>query len=174
MPRIKNADTKGELLVEAALISAGGSLLEFDNRGMTVNGSLEGKFIYEKQARLAADETRFVFDFVIYADKMIVIEYDGGFHFKPTYIQGDILSKFKERHDRDLRKDEFCEDIGIPFLRIRYDQDEQIEEMVKDVLSNPDKYIRNHNYEGPEYYDEWKWNFEQLMKGIEKCSQQST
>lgn len=163
--RIKNADTNGERLIENVLIAAGGSLLKYDNKERTVTSSVKGKFIFEKQARVDVDSTWFVFDFLIYAEKMIVIEYDGGFHFKPVWLEGDALSEFMMRHDRDVRKDEYCETMGIPLLRIRYDQDEKIEELVKDVLLDPNKYIKNHNYEGSKYYDEWKWNFEQLMKG---------
>ena len=68
------------------------------------------------------------------------------------------------RHELDLRKDEYCEKMGIPLLRIRYDQEDKIEELVKDVLSNPDKYVENHNYEGSRYYDEWERAFKQLRQ----------
>lgn len=163
--RIKNADTKGELLVENALIAMGASWLKNDNKEKSVMSSSEGKFFYKKQERFDVDDTYFVFDFLVFAEKMIAIEYDGGLHFKLVHIGGDEISEFFQQHERDIRKDEFCEALEIPLLRIRYDQDEQIEELVKDVLSNPDKYIKNHNYEGSKYYDEWKLNFEQLMKG---------
>lgn len=162
--RIKNADTRGELLVEQALIAAGGSLMRFDNKGKAVSSSLEGEFIFTKQVRIDDYNTWFTFDFVVYADKMIVIEYDGGFHFKPVLLKQDKLSEFVGRHESDLRKDEYCERVGIPLLRIRYDQEEKIEELIKDVLLNPNKYVENHNYEGSKYYDEWENSFKKLVR----------
>lgn len=160
--KIKNADTKGEKLIEKALIAAGGI---FVNNIKNLAASLpEEKFIFEKQVKVCEYDTRFSFDFMVYAEKMIAIEFDGGFHFKPVFIKGDNVFEFIMRHERDLRKDAYCETMEIPLLRIRYDQEDKIEELVNDVLLNPNKYVKEHNFEGAKYYDEWKKAFSQMRQ----------
>lgn len=49
--------------------------------------------------------------------------------------------------NRDSAKNIFAEVNGIPLLRIRYDQIEEkmVKEMIDDLLSNPQKYISQHN-----------------------------
>lgn len=161
--RMKSADTLGEKLVEKVLLGFGGSLLKMDKKGNPIPGSMDGTFLFEKQARYEDDGNKFIFDFVVYADTMIAIEYDGGFHFKPVMLKEKPLSEFMHRHERDLRKDKYCETMNIPLLRIRYNQEEILEELVKDVLANPTKYVKYHNPLGEKYYEEWEIAFKQMI-----------
>ncbi len=165
----KYSDTIGEQLVEKVLIEAGGILIHPYRMNAQDCKHLSGaSFLYAKQVK-GIDDTRFIFDFYVYSKFAIAIEYDGEFHFRPISSKkniNDIFHDFFKRHNYDLNKDEYCEDSETPLLRIRYDQKDQIEYLVKDVLLNPIKYITAHNPEWDNYYNEWTNNFNQLYSNL--------
>lgn len=72
------------------------------------------------------------------------IEFDGKQHFESIEFFGgmDVL---KYNMDRDRKKDDYCADHGIPLLRIRYDQMDNIEHILKHFLENPGFYKNRHN-----------------------------
>ena len=98
-------------------------------------------------------------DFVLYTDenKQIqgVIEFDGEQHQNFVEYFFKTLEEFLIRSDTDFVKQSFWEYMNIPMLRIRYDQVDKIDYMVKDFINNPELYIHNHNtYLSEEEY--WK------------------
>lgn len=92
------------------------------------------------------------YDFLIISGRMIIaaIECDGTPHFRPSMRRWDM----QQIRDIDRAKDAFMEANGIPLLRIRYDQEDQIPELIDDLLLYPDYYITHHsrlqNYYGKE------------------------
>ncbi len=48
-------------------------------------------------------------------------------------------------HERDLRKNEYCKENNIPFVRIRFDQINEIEHILEDFISNNDEYLTQMN-----------------------------
>lgn len=105
----------------------------------------------------------------------MLIEFDGQQHFKPALwerIKDIILQRQKAfenlllRHAYDVKKNKFCEENLIPLLRIRYDQEGIIEELIDDFLERPEWYIEHHNkyldtdakYYAPFYKSTEKYN----------------
>lgn len=93
-----------------------------------------------------------------------LIEYDGEQHFKINTIWFNCLGDFLERHNRDVLKEKFSEVANIPLLRIRYDQLNEIEFMINDLLENPNKYLTQHNtfLTEEEYWEPFKKNKDSL------------
>ena len=111
-------------------------------------------------------------DFAIVKDETIhsFIEYDGEQHFKFVDLFFKTLEYFLKRCDADKVKTDFAELSGIPLLRIRYDQIDKIEIMLDDLLTNPTKYLTQHNtfLTEEEYWKPLKKESEKL--GLEELS----
>ena len=75
------------------------------------------------------------FDFAIKKNEEVLglIEYDGIQHFEPVEHWGGEESLIKQRA-KDLIKDEFCESLSIPLLRIPHWKYDDIEVLVFDFL----------------------------------------
>ena len=90
---------------------------------------------------------RLRYDFTLLENNDIhsFIEYDGEQHFKLVKIFFDTFENFLYRNESDIMKNYISNYGNIPLLRIRYDQVEYCEEMIEDLLNNPNKYIEVHN-----------------------------
>ena len=88
---------------------------------------------------------RFDFSLIRNNGVFAFIEYDGEQHFSLIDLFFSTLDDFFSRHDADRVKTALAESKAIPLLRIRFDQIDRIEYMIKDLLSNPQEYIFNHN-----------------------------
>ena len=90
---------------------------------------------------------RLRYDFTLLENNDIhsFIEYDGEQHFKFVKIFFDAFENFLCRNESDIIKNCISNYGNIPLLRIRYDQVEHCEEMIEDLLNNPNKYIEVHN-----------------------------
>ena len=89
-----------------------------------------------------------------------LIEFDGLQHFRPV-----CFSKSQEHRDesalqnlrlRDEIKNKFCQEFCIPLLRIRYNQGEQINEILSNFIAYVEKYLISFNpfLSKEEYYGE--------------------
>ncbi|MGF7045761.1 very-short-patch-repair endonuclease [Paenibacillus sp. DS2015] len=80
------------------------------------------------------------YDFVVKMSSghMLLIEFDGIGHFKPTDFHGKgeahALKKFHIQVEHDRRKDNYAATHGIPLLRIRHDEFDNIEQKVDEAL----------------------------------------
>jgi very-short-patch-repair endonuclease len=85
------------------------------------------------------------FDFVLYNNWMLekiiaFIEFDGEQHDKPSdYFGGE--EEFKKRQQNDQIKNEFAEQNGIPLIRIKYKDLENIESVLQKKLKEINIYI---------------------------------
>lgn len=98
--------------------------------------------------------TRKRYDFcIINKQKRMMVEFDGEQHFSPVEYWGGEEAYNKQRKT-DTEKTIWCEDNGIPLLRIRFDQKPFIQDMLKDLLQCPEKYLHQHNtfMSNEEYY----------------------
>lgn len=88
-------------------------------------------------------------DFVLYTDEdnkiRGVIEFDGEQHQNFIELFFKTIEEFYKRCNADFVKQSFWEYMNIPMLRIRHDQIDMINDMVKDFIDNPQNYIHNHN-----------------------------
>ena len=86
-------------------------------------------------------------DFALLSNNKIhsFIEFDGKQHFDFVKYFYKTLENFLKLHSRDEVKNDFSEVCGIPLLRIRYDQVENVDVMINDLLENPNKYLTQHN-----------------------------
>ena len=88
-------------------------------------------------------------DFVLYTDNdnkiRGVIEFDGEQHQNFVEYFFRTIEEFLYRSNADFVKQSLWEYLNIPMLRIRHDQVDMIDAMVKDFLDNPQHYIHNHN-----------------------------
>ena len=88
-------------------------------------------------------------DFVLYTDEdnrvRGVIEFDGEQHQNFVEFFFKTIEEFLNYSNADFVKQSFWEYMNIPMLRIRDDQVDMIDDMVKDFISNPQNYIHNHN-----------------------------
>jgi hypothetical protein len=76
------------------------------------------------------------FDFYI-PSKRTCIEFDGIQHFQPVEHFGGIKA-YEQLKQNDKIKNEYCEENYINLIRIRYDQIDKIEEILKNnILKNP-------------------------------------
>lgn len=84
-------------------------------------------------------------DFMINIDgKKGAIEFDGEQHFMCKNIWGGD-ERFNEDARRDSLKDELFKSLKLPMLRIRFDQQNMIEGIVKDFMKNSEFYVENRN-----------------------------
>lgn len=81
------------------------------------------------------------------------IEFDGQQHFNSIEWFGGNDGMIAT-HERDLRKNEYCKENNIPFVRIRFDQINEIEHILEDFISNNDEYLTQMNpyLSNDEYY----------------------
>lgn len=88
-------------------------------------------------------------DFVLYTDENNkirgVIEFDGEQHQNFVEFFFKTIEEFIRRSNTDFVKQSLWEYLDIPMLRIRHDQVDMIDDMVKDFIDNPQNYIHNHN-----------------------------
>lgn len=88
-------------------------------------------------------------DFILYTDNdnkiCGVIEFDGKQHQNFMEFFCKTIEEFYRRSDADFVKQSLWEYLNIPMLRIRHDQIDMIDDMVKDFVNNPQNYIHNHN-----------------------------
>jgi hypothetical protein len=88
-------------------------------------------------------------DFVLYTDndKKIrgVIEFDGEQHQNFVEFFFRTVEEFTRRHHADMAKQSLWEYLGVPMLRIRYDQVSKIDDMVQAFVTHPQDYIIRHN-----------------------------
>ena len=85
------------------------------------------------------------FDFVLYnnwrLDKIIAfIEFDGEQHDKPSNLFGGEEG-FKERQKNDQIKNDFAKEKGIPLIRIKYKDLNNIESVLQEELKKINIYI---------------------------------
>lgn len=88
-------------------------------------------------------------DFVLYTDNdnkiRGIIEFDGEQHQNFVEYFFKTIEEFYRRTNADFIKQSLWEYLNIPMLRIRHDQVDMIDDMVKDFIDNPQNYIHNHN-----------------------------
>lgn len=90
-------------------------------------------------------------------NSIVIIEVDGIQHFQPCYFGSNYSAELKfgsrenakkicfmKQQKYDLAKTLFCETHNIPLLRIKYNQEQLVESMVKDLISYPKKYLNIH------------------------------
>lgn len=95
------------------------------------------KFIRQYQIKELRNKRNLRFDFYI-PELNQLIEYDGEQHFKPTHINGVSIDKAIEIHKgtqyRDNLKNKFCEQKGIPLMRIPYYEFDKIDTILESKL----------------------------------------
>eukprot|EP00732_Lithocolla_globosa_P002636 Lithocolla_globosa_v1_NODE_1791_length_2337_cov_73.939089.p1 type:complete len:124 gc:universal NODE_1791_length_2337_cov_73.939089:1075-704(-) len=68
-------------------------------------------------------------------NRIVLIEFDGGQHFKPVTFghktPKEALDAFKTTRTHDRIKNDYCTDNGYPLLRIKYDNIELIDVMLE-------------------------------------------
>jgi predicted nucleic acid-binding Zn-ribbon protein len=75
------------------------------------------------------------FDFAVFhADKEVFIEYDGEHHFSPVKSWGGDVA-FKRTQRKDSIKTKYCADNGIPLIRIKYTEYDDIERILTEKLT---------------------------------------
>ena len=88
-------------------------------------------------------------DFVLYTDDdnkiRGVIEFDGEQHQNFVEYFFKTIEDFFRRSHTDFVKQSLWEYLKIPMLRIRYDQEDKIDEMVTHFIANPEQYLTRHN-----------------------------
>lgn len=87
-------------------------------------------FIQQHKFSKCVSKYKLRFDFFI-PSLNTCIEYDGEFHFLPIFG----VDKMKEQQKRDLKKDEYCSENNIRFIRIKYDQYLNISSILNHALS---------------------------------------
>ena len=91
--------------------------------------------------------------FDVFVEDIGLIEFDGQQHFRQTSNFTDE-NGFVEASIRDQIKNTFCEIYNIPLLRIRYDQENRIPEIIDIFIAKPADFIQKHNpfLTNEEYY----------------------
>ena len=81
------------------------------------------------------DINRLRFDFAIFKDEKLemLIEYDGGQHFKAVDMYGGEEG-FKKQLERDRVKNEYCKDNNITLLRIPYYDFDNLEKILEEKV----------------------------------------
>lgn len=99
------------------------------------------------------------YDFVLQNNKneiFAIIEFDGTQHFSYNAFFTRSVKQYLSRCFEDHLKNRFAEEHQIPLLRIKYDQINQVEEAIADLLKNPQNYLKNHAFHmsDKEYWSE--------------------
>lgn len=113
--------SSGEFKVYKALIELN---VQF-NREVSVLKNDQGKWL------------RMDFEVIQDGQKKKYVEYDGRQHFKPVQFSGsteDAVLAFKKLKLHDALKNKYCEDNGFELLRIKYDQKDEILELISEFL----------------------------------------
>ncbi|CCE26359.1 g336 [Yersinia phage phiR1-37] len=77
------------------------------------------------------------FDFSIEIDdELILLEYDGRFHFEPKSSKADHIKKFNDQQNADYRKNEYAVNNKIPLIRIPYFDLKRIEIILDTVFND--------------------------------------
>ena len=81
-----------------------------------------------------------LFDFVVggKVGPWMFIEYDGEQHFRPTSFgdnDADPVKQYQKLREHDERKSQWCEMIGVPLLRIKYTDLENIEAILETSIA---------------------------------------
>lgn len=96
------------------------------------------KFLHDHQLKFETEKkfdgckgkrNKLPFDYFVIDEKLLV-EYDGSQHYFPKFGK----KSFEELKINDKIKDEFCEKNGIRLLRIKYNQNNDIEKILKEEL----------------------------------------
>jgi very-short-patch-repair endonuclease len=90
------------------------------------------KYVREKTFNNCKNKLPLHFDFYL-PQKSLLIEYDGQQHFKPIKFFGGE-NNFKIGQNNDKIKNNFAKDNNIDLLRIKYDQINNIEQILKNIL----------------------------------------
>jgi len=94
------------------------------------------KIVYDRQKKFAGCRNIFELPFDFYIQSMrTCIEFDGKQHFEPMEFFGGILA-YETLKINDSIKTEYCEDNYINLIRIRYDQENIIWEILWDNLKS--------------------------------------
>ncbi|MNV29359.1 hypothetical protein D3C71_1205820 [compost metagenome] len=111
---------------------------------MTVKYWLEANEVpYRTQVRrkgvTGASGGPLLFDFAVLdktGEPVAYIEYDGEQHYRPVSFGGEDIEKAKQKfavqQEHDRRKNRYCESIGVPMIRIRYDA--SIEDIRNEII----------------------------------------
>ena len=103
------------------------------------------KAFQEKKFDDLMDKARLPFDFYVLTPKgPYIIEYDGEQHFRETSYFGS----FRNTRKHDLMKNQYCFKNNIPIIRIPYD----VEPKVEDIMLATSKYILTKENQ-KEYYN---------------------
>ena len=116
-------------------------------------------FNYLKNADISFEAQKTIYysdgtwGFIDYFTNKGAIEFDGRQHFQSIDYFGG-RNGLKSNLERDKKKNDYCKKEGIPLLRIRYDQIDEIEKILDNFISNPTFYIDRYNpyLTNEEYY----------------------
>ena len=110
------------------------------------------QYDYKKEYTIRSTHKRFDFC-VMQNKKKVFIEFDGQQHFKPVDRFGG-LEEYAKRKKSDDEKTKYCEKNGIPLLRIHYQQEPNINQILDLFFKNVDKYTKKHNpyLDNKQYY----------------------
>lgn len=90
-------------------------------------------FIKEFRFENCKDTRTLPFDFYL-SDYNICIEYDGQQHFQPLGFSSSF-GKFEKTIEHDKIKNDYCKENNIPLLRIKYDENENIKQILDNFLN---------------------------------------
>ena len=128
------------------------------------------KFIFDSPISFAfkkypAELSRKRYDFVLIDEDhnpIACIEYDGQQHYEPKWY-GRSMEDFRKACQSDNDKTKFCEDQKLPLLRIRYDQEDLIEDIVDIFLHNPGQYSKTKHNPEMKMQEYWKPRIQYLQ-----------
>lgn len=94
----------------------------------------ENNISYEKEKKFKEcfNNDKLRFDFYL-PNKNTCIEFDGIQHFKPVNIFGGI-KQFRKQQINDKIKNDYCKSNNIKLLRIRYDQFDNIKNIIGNII----------------------------------------
>lgn len=95
---------------------------------------------FEKTRKKGGKDRLLKFDFRIpMVGAPLIIEYDGKHHFSPQRFSSQVTKetaqqKFVKQKKHDKQKNDYCEDNGVPILRIPYYDFDKSEALIKNFL----------------------------------------
>lgn len=97
-------------------------------------------YVYQKKFSGCRNINLLPFDFGIYSNNWVAIEYHGGQHYFPVDFAGEGIEKaklnFEEQKKRDKIKKKYCKDNDIKLIVIPYWKYDKIESILNKELSN--------------------------------------
>lgn len=92
------------------------------------------------------------FDFMIplIDNKILLIEYDGRFHYEPFSNKESHVKTFREQQKRDKVKNEFCQKNNISLIRIPYFDYDNLEEILGRTFNDYRNHIDFNQWKGVE------------------------